>query len=129
GQQQSAYTDDRGKYPSTLMAGALNHRLQDFGALLPDQFAELADDRALGGITAKCKSRNRDDDDQQRSDREDRVIGDRCTAGEVLVLDKSGNGIFDQRSRPRRTRATPPGWCFSSSIFSISTATMSARAR
>src|SRR5438477_1626991 len=50
GQQQSAYTDDRGKYPSTLMAGALNHRLQDFGALLADQFAELADDRALGGI-------------------------------------------------------------------------------
>ena len=96
GQQQRAYADDRGKYPGSLMTGALNHGLQDFGTLLPDQPAELADDRALGGIMAKCEPRNRDDDDQQRSDRKNRVVGYCCAAGEVLVLDKSGNSIFNE---------------------------------
>jgi hypothetical protein len=47
------------------MDGALDHGLQDFGALLPDQPAELSDNRSLGGIMAEQKAHNRYYDSKQ----------------------------------------------------------------
>jgi hypothetical protein len=43
-------------------------------SLLPYKPAELAHNRALGGIVTKYKTRDRNDDDQQRSKREDRIV-------------------------------------------------------
>jgi hypothetical protein len=42
--------------------------------LLPDKPTELTDDRTLGGIMTKYEPRDRYDDDQQRTHRENRVV-------------------------------------------------------
>jgi hypothetical protein len=67
------------------VACALDHRLQDFGALFPDKPAELAHNRAVGGIVTKNKARDRYDDDQRRSNREDRIVSHRGAVAEVLA--------------------------------------------
>jgi hypothetical protein len=75
-------------------------------SLLPYKPAELAHNRALGGIVTKYKTRDRYDDDQQRGNREDRIVSNRGGAAEVLVIDKSGNRIFNQN--PRLADHKPP---------------------
>jgi hypothetical protein len=42
------------------------------------------------------KACNGDDDDQQRGDRENGVVGDCRAASEILMFDKAGDGVFDQ---------------------------------
>ena len=74
--------------------------------MLPNKPAELANDRALGGIVTKDKTRDRYDDDQQWSNREDRIVSNRGAAAEVLVFNKSGNHIFDEN--PRLADHEPP---------------------
>ena len=105
-EQQRTDTDDRGEYTGRLVACALDHRLQDFGALLTDKTPKLGHNRALSGIVTKDKTRDRYDDDQQWSNREDRIVGNRGAAAEVLVFDKSEHYIFNEN--PRLADHEPP---------------------
>ena len=57
------------------IAGAAYHALQRFRTLLTHESAQLCEDRSFGRLLAEYQAGNRDDDDQNRSYRKNRVVG------------------------------------------------------
>ena len=85
----------------------MDHRLHHFRALLAYKPTELADNRPLGGVMTKHQPRDRDDNDQQRTDGERGIKGDRCAASEVLVFDETGYGALDLKPGPGNNAGLP----------------------
>jgi hypothetical protein len=96
GDQGGKDADERGHHAGFGIARALDHRLQRFGALAAHQAAQLLDDGAARGVVAEGQSGDGDGDQQDRRQREQRVVGDRGAAAQRIVLDKSLDGVPQQ---------------------------------
>ena len=81
------------KMPGATLAGALEKAFHGERALAPDEVVELADNLAAHRLGTEHHAGNRSGHQQDRGDREQRVIGERrAEAGAIIVPPSPGRG-------------------------------------
>ena len=89
-EKQSQHADDGGDHALRGAIGGLQHPFDRLGAVGADQPGELAEDLAARRLGTENQARHRDDDEQQRRNREQRVIGKgRPDAGRVVLAPRA----------------------------------------
>ena len=86
--------DHGGPDAPLVLAGLQHRRLHHLGGVGAQQARQLPDDLALGGLAAQEDPRHRDDHDQHRRQREDRVVGERGPQPWALVRAPLAEGLF-----------------------------------
>ena len=74
------------KMPARPLAGALEKALHGERAFASDEVIELADDLAAHSLGAEHHARDRRGDQQDRRDREQRVVGERRAQPRAVVV-------------------------------------------
>src|SRR5471030_2572165 len=128
GHDQDDDADDRRQHSLARLGGTFDHRLQRLGGLVAHKNTELIHDRALGGVVAEDKASNGDHDQQDRRDREKRIVGNRRAAAQPIVVDEALDRVTEKQpdalwktSADHRCPGTI-GWPDSSSCVSASQA-------
>ena len=110
--EQQHQAEDPGQHafgrPACTVSSSASHRRR---ALRAEQAVDLLEDLAARGVFAEDQSGDRDDDEQQRCDREHRVVGQRrAHALRVVLHPRDGGGPEQIRDIPV-VHAEVPGCC------------------
>ena len=89
------------RMPARPLAGALEKALHGQRALASDQMIELADDLPAHGLGTEHHARDRRGDQQDRRDREQRVIGERRAEPRAVII-PPGPGCGSDQSQDHR---------------------------
>jgi hypothetical protein len=105
--------DQRGDHAGAAMAGAFKKALHGQRAVAADEVIELPDDLAADGVGAEHQARDRDGDQQDRRNREQRVVGERRAHPRAVIVPpraaRASDGSQDRRFAHGLQCASRPG--------------------
>jgi hypothetical protein len=110
-QEQHRKSGDRGDGAALGLVGGLQQPLHRRGALVAHEAAQLVEDLAARRVAAEDQPGEADDDEQQRRDGKQRVVGERRSHAGRVVLRPGADRVLEERpDRPERRgeHAAPP---------------------
>ena len=103
------HADDGAEHALRRLVDALQQRLRRRRAVLAHQIAQLREDVAARRVWAEDEAGDRDDDQQQRRDREQRVVGERGAHARGVVVDPGVDRLSAERVKRGERHGVNPG--------------------